>query len=78
MPLPPEHSLPAVGQDPLVLNVVLMAIIHNILVPLHHYDTAVCIQAERTANNRLEDSCQVPIASFTILQDKYISYEIKS
>ncbi|MGP1946317.1 MAG: hydroxymethylbilane synthase, partial [Arsenophonus sp. ER-LPS3-MAG3] len=46
--------------------------IRDFLTPLHHHDTAICIQAERTVNNQLKGGCQVPIGGYAILQNKQI------
>lgn len=67
--LPPEISLPAIGQgaigiearsdDPLV---------NHLVKPLHHADTAQRLLAERAMNERLQGGCQVPIAGFAELE----------
>ncbi len=41
--------------------------IHQLLAPLHHEPTAICVRAERAMNRRLEGGCQVPIACFAQL-----------
>lgn len=38
-----------------------------LLKALHHEDTAVCVNAERAMNTRLEGGCQVPIGSYAVL-----------
>jgi hydroxymethylbilane synthase len=38
-----------------------------LLQPLHHFDTACCVIAERAVNRRLQGGCQVPIACFAEL-----------
>ncbi|WP_374048226.1 hydroxymethylbilane synthase [Thiothrix subterranea] len=65
-----EQSLPAIGQgavgiecrrnDPRV---------ENLLAPLRHAETTVCVRAERAMNQRLNGGCQVPVAGFAELQD---------
>ncbi|MGP1957927.1 MAG: hydroxymethylbilane synthase [Arsenophonus sp.] len=73
MPLLPEHLLPAVGQGAIGIECRLDDYqIQDFLTPLHHHDTAICIQAERTVNNQLKGGCQVPIGSYAILQNKQI------
>ena len=67
--LPPEQSLPAVGQgaigiecrqnDPRV---------ESLLAPLVHAETTLRVRAERAMNQRLNGGCQVPIAGFAELQ----------
>ncbi|MFV9996669.1 MAG: hydroxymethylbilane synthase [Arsenophonus endosymbiont of Dermacentor nuttalli] len=71
--LPPEHLLPAVGQGAIGIECRLDdQHTQHFLAPLHHHGTAICIQAERTINNRLEGGCQVPIGSYAIWQNKQI------
>ncbi|WP_032114338.1 hydroxymethylbilane synthase [Candidatus Arsenophonus nilaparvatae] len=73
MPLPPEQSLPAVGQGAIGIECRLDDYhTQHFLASLHHHDTAICIQAERAVNNRLEGGCQVPIGSYAIWQNKQI------
>lgn len=73
MPLPPEQSLPAVGQGAIGIECRLDDYhTQYFLASLHHHDTAICIQAERAVNNRLEGGCQVPIGSYAIWQNKQI------
>ncbi|MCU7814479.1 MAG: hydroxymethylbilane synthase [Candidatus Thiodiazotropha sp. (ex Rostrolucina anterorostrata)] len=65
----PEQSLPAIGQgavgiecradDPLV---------NDLIASLHHRETAFCVLAERTMNQRLNGGCQVPIAGYAMLE----------
>lgn len=67
--LPPELSLPAVGQGALGLecrtdDVVTLARIQCLL----DLETDVCVRAERAFNHRLMGGCQVPIAGYAILQ----------
>uniref|UniRef100_A0A3B0LZT2 Porphobilinogen deaminase n=1 Tax=Arsenophonus endosymbiont of Trialeurodes vaporariorum TaxID=235567 RepID=A0A3B0LZT2_9GAMM len=73
MPLPPEQSLPAVGQGAIGIECRPDDYhTQHFLAALHHHDTAICIQAERAVNNRLEGGCQVPIGSYAIWQNKQI------
>ena len=67
--IPPEQSLPAIGQgavgiecrenDDRILS---------LLQPLNHADTHTRLTAERAMNNRLNGGCQVPIAGFALLE----------
>ena len=67
--IPPEQSLPAIGQgavgiecrenDDRILS---------LLQPLNHADTHTRLSAERAMNNRLNGGCQVPIAGFALLE----------
>ena len=41
--------------------------LRQLLAPLHHEATALCVRAERAMNRRLEGGCQVPIGCFAQL-----------
>ncbi|MGO4894660.1 hydroxymethylbilane synthase [Flavobacterium sp. W21_SRS_FM6] len=63
--IPPEISLPAVGQGAVGIECrnddeELIAL----LAPLNHLETATRVIAERAMNARLNGGCQVPIGSF--------------
>lgn len=70
--LAPEQSLPAVGQGALGIecrddrpDLV------ELLRPLHHTQTANCVEAERAMSRVLGGSCQVPLGAFAeIIEDK--------
>ncbi|WP_171334246.1 hydroxymethylbilane synthase [Acinetobacter sp. CFCC 10889] len=74
--LAPEISLPAVGQGALGLECrshdqdVL-----DLIMPLMHHDTNVCVRAERAFNAYLEGGCQVPIAGYATVQAQQIQLE---
>lgn len=74
--LAPEISLPAVGQGALGLECrshdqdVL-----DLIMPLMHHDTNVCVRAERAFNAYLEGGCQVPIAGYATVQAQQIKLE---
>jgi hydroxymethylbilane synthase len=65
-----EQSLPAIGQgaigiecrrnDPRV---------ENLLEPLRHPQTTICVRAERAMNKRLNGGCQIPVAGFAELEN---------
>lgn len=60
--------LPAVGQGAVGIETRLNDIeLHQLLAPLHHQPTALCVQAERAMNRRLQGGCQVPIAGYATL-----------
>ena len=66
--------LPAVGQGAVGIearsnDTELLAL----LAPLHHLPTAICVQAERAMNRRLQGGCQVPIAGFATLVHQQLS-----
>lgn len=66
-----DDSLPAIGQG--AIGIECRAddeVTNNLLAPLHHGDTAVCVEAERAMNARLEGGCQVPIGGHAILTDE--------
>ncbi|NVK43839.1 MAG: hydroxymethylbilane synthase [Oceanospirillaceae bacterium] len=68
--LPPEQSLPAGGQGAVGIECRLDdATTRDLLAPLHHRPTALCVAAERAMNRRLEGGCQVPIACFALLNE---------
>lgn len=63
--LPPEVSLPAVGQGAVGIECRLNdARTQGLLSPLNHRETFVRVSAERAMNIRLEGGCQVPIGSY--------------
>ncbi|MCB1656893.1 MAG: hydroxymethylbilane synthase [Pseudomonadales bacterium] len=62
--------LPAVGQGAVGIETrVDDSALHQLLAPLHHQSTALCVQAERAMNRRLQGGCQVPIAGYATLSD---------
>lgn len=68
--LPPEQSLPAVGQGAVGIECRLDDTrTHALLAPLNHNETVIRVQAERAMNTRLEGGCQVPIGSYAELID---------
>ncbi|CAK0780757.1 hydroxymethylbilane synthase [Gammaproteobacteria bacterium] len=61
--MPLEESLPAIGQGAIGIECRQGDTrIEALIAPLHHAPTAVCVQAERALNRRLQGGCQVPIA----------------
>ncbi len=71
--LPAEVSLPAVGQGALGLECRSedQAVL-DLILPLLHQETDVCVRAERAFNAYLEGGCQVPIAGYAILEQGQI------
>jgi hydroxymethylbilane synthase len=66
--LPPEVSLPAGGQGAVGIETRLAdTATRELLLPLHHEPTALCVQAERAMNRRLQGGCQVPIAALGLI-----------
>ncbi|WP_312952754.1 hydroxymethylbilane synthase [Superficieibacter sp.] len=63
--LPPELSLPAVGQGAVGIECRMDDDrTRELLAPLNHVETAIRVKAERAMNTRLEGGCQVPIGSY--------------
>jgi hydroxymethylbilane synthase len=57
-----EDFLPAIGQGALGLEFRRDDTdVRSLLMPLHHEDTSIAVQAERSLLERLEGGCQVPI-----------------
>ena len=66
--LEPEISLPAIGQGAVGIECRIDdEFINNLLKPLNHPETAVCVYAERAFLKKLEGGCQVPIAAYARL-----------
>jgi len=66
--LPPEESLPAVGQGALGIECMeARRDIAGLLAPLNHGATAACVRAERAMSRALAGSCQVPLGGFAEL-----------
>ncbi|MEJ2697806.1 MAG: hydroxymethylbilane synthase [Candidatus Sulfobium sp.] len=62
--LPPETSLPAIGQGAIGIECRKEdAFINELIAPLNHKETSVCVRAERACLKKLEGGCQVPIAA---------------
>lgn len=65
-----DDSLPAIGQGAIGIECRTDdARINALLAPLHHLQTASCVDAERSLNRRLEGGCQVPIGGHATLAD---------
>lgn len=62
--LSPEESLPAAGQGALGLECrAARSDIHELLAPLGHAPTALCVTAERAMSRALAGSCNVPLGA---------------
>jgi hydroxymethylbilane synthase len=67
--MPPEASLPAIGQGALGIETRLDdSRVQQLIAPLDHADTRLCLSAERALNARLNGGCQVPIAGYAELR----------
>ncbi|MBF0187886.1 MAG: hydroxymethylbilane synthase [Magnetococcales bacterium] len=65
-----ERMLPAVGQGAVGIEYRLDdSRTQDLLAPLNHRETALCVQAERAFLTRLEGGCQVPIAGHATLNN---------
>lgn len=74
--LPVDVSLPAIGQGAVGLECRTDdEFTNNLLKPLDHYETSVCVRAERACLKKLEGGCQVPIAAYARLRDGNIFIE---
>ncbi|HCC69462.1 MAG TPA: hydroxymethylbilane synthase, partial [Nitrospiraceae bacterium] len=63
--LEPELILPAIGQGAIGIECRIDdEFINNLIKPLNHAETFLCVNAERAFLKRLEGGCQVPIAAY--------------
>ncbi|HQV79393.1 MAG TPA: hydroxymethylbilane synthase [Agitococcus sp.] len=66
--------LPAVGQGAVGIETRINDTeLHKLLAPLHHPQTALCVQAERAMNRRLQGGCQVPIAGYATIDNQILT-----
>ena len=66
--LEPEDSLPANGQGAVGIECRADdSVTRQLLLALHHQDTADRVLAERAMNRRLQGGCQVPIGAYAVL-----------
>ena len=71
--LPPEQSLPAVGQGALGIETLAdRPEVIAALAPLHHAPTAACVLAERAVSRGLGGSCQTPLAAYAQLDGTHL------
>ena len=69
--LPPEVSLPAIGQGALGIEIRMNDKFTGELVGfLNHEETSLCVKAERAFLKRLEGGCQVPIAAYARIRSQ--------
>ncbi|MFV5425577.1 MULTISPECIES: hydroxymethylbilane synthase [unclassified Acinetobacter] len=72
----PDLSLPAVGQGALGLECRSQdQAVLDLILPLMHAETNICVRAERAFNAYLEGGCQVPIAGYATLQNGQLQIE---
>jgi len=68
-----DDSLPAGGQGAVGIECRSAdSEIHALLAPLNHLDTADRVVAERALNKHLNGGCQVPIASYAVLEGEQL------
>jgi len=66
----PETSLPAIGQGAVGIECRIGdEFIKQLIAPLNHNDTSICVRAERALLKRLQGGCQVPIAAYATIKD---------
>jgi hydroxymethylbilane synthase len=71
---PLTQLLPAVGQGAVGIETRTNDVeLHQLLAPLHHTQTALCVQAERAMNRRLQGGCQVPIAGYATINNQTLT-----
>ncbi len=64
-----DSSLPANGQGAVGIECRSDdLIVQQLLAPLEHQETRICVLAERAMNRKLQGGCQVPIGAFAVLQ----------
>lgn len=72
--IPPEQSIPAVGQGALGIETCVgRDDLISLLAPLNHPETAACVIAERAASRALAGSCQVPLGAFARIENGTMS-----
>ncbi|MFZ6017384.1 MAG: hydroxymethylbilane synthase [Nitrospirota bacterium] len=69
--LEPEISLPAIGQGAIGIECRINdESMNDIVAPLNHKETSICVRAERAFLKRLGGGCQVPIAAYATIEQK--------
>lgn len=69
-----QEMLPAVGQGALGIECKIDNLrLKELLQPLHDLPTAICLQAERAMNAKLDGGCQAPIAGFASISKQVIT-----
>ncbi len=63
----PQDSIPAVGQGALGIEIKASRTdLSEILAPLNHVDTQLCVEAERGMSRALAGSCTVPLGAYAL------------
>ncbi len=72
--LPPEQSLPAIGQGAIGIECRIDdQRINEMIGALHDKQTSICVTAERAMNETLHGGCQVPIAGFAQIDQGFLT-----
>lgn len=72
----PADSIPAVGQGALGIEInASRKDLIEILAPLNHIDTQLCVEAERGFSRALAGSCTVPLGAYATKQDDVITMQ---
>lgn len=75
--IPYDISIPAIGQGAIGIECRQDdGFINDIINPLNHIETSICVRAERAFLKRLEGGCQVPIAAHAVINGKPLKKEL--
>jgi hydroxymethylbilane synthase len=70
----PQDSIPAVGQGALGIEINADRLdLLEILAPLNHLDTQLCVEAERAFSRALAGSCTVPLGAYALREGDTIN-----
>jgi hydroxymethylbilane synthase len=69
-----QECLPAIGQGALAIEIRKGELIEE-MAALHHEETAVCVEAERSFLRCIGGSCQVPVAALGVVADEGLVLE---
>ena len=70
----PTDSIPAVGQGALGIEIKASRNdLFEILAPLNHIDTQLCVEAERGFSRALAGSCTVPLGAYALRDGDHIN-----
>ncbi len=70
----PQDSIPAVGQGALGIEIKASRTdLFDVLAPLNHIDTQLCVEAERGFSRALAGSCTVPLGAYALRNGENIN-----
>ncbi|MCL4146537.1 UNVERIFIED_CONTAM: hypothetical protein GTU68_001271 [Idotea baltica] len=70
-----DEFMPAVGQGAVCVEVCCQSTdVKEFLAPIHHYQSGLCLWAERAFLRELDGSCRTPIAAFATIEDDILSF----